>query len=262
MAVDIDAARDLVTEVVGAATARWYHSQAAAQAAGDISRLLPAEERRLLVAAAWLHDIGYHHPTPPTGFHPMDGALLLRDSGWPPRLVALVAHHSEARFTAAARGLLAQLERFPREDGPVADGLVYADMSAAAHGGRVTMHDRLADVRHRHAMDPLKLRRARIRGEPFLVLAVARCEVRIQQHDGAPSRTLPVAPGYAPDPGDVDVLATEHPARPHLDLLAALHGSASRLLAGVVPAPGRALDHARDLLSSTTTPTLAEPLHR
>lgn len=80
-----------------------------------------------------------------------------------PRIAALVAHHSEGRFTAAARGLLAELERFPREEGAVADGLVHADMSAAPHGGRVTVHDRLADVWHRHAMDPPELQWARTR---------------------------------------------------------------------------------------------------
>lgn len=260
MRVDTDAARDLVTELVGAGSARWYHSYAAGEAASDITRLLPAEERHLLVAAAWLHDIGYHHPAPPTGFHPIDGALLLLDRGWPPRIAALVAHHSEARFTAAARGLLAEIGRFPREEGPVTDGLVYADMSAAPHGGRVTLHERLADVRHRHALDPAELQRARGLREPFLVLAVARCEVRIRRHGGAPARALPVSPTYLPAEGDVEVLAAEHPLRPRLDLLAALHAAASSAFADKVASSERALDPARHLLA-TTRPLLADLLH-
>lgn len=48
--------------------------------------------------------------------------------------------------------------------------------------------------------------------EPFLVMAVARSEVRIRQHDGsATSRTLPVPSAYAPDPREVELLASEHP---------------------------------------------------
>ncbi len=39
---------------------RWAHVQAVAEQAGRIApAVLPADERDTLVAAAWLHDIGY-----------------------------------------------------------------------------------------------------------------------------------------------------------------------------------------------------------
>ena len=36
-----------------------------------------------LIAAAWLHDIGYGSLLRDTGFHPIDGAQYLRRKGWP-----------------------------------------------------------------------------------------------------------------------------------------------------------------------------------
>lgn len=96
------------------------------QAAAEAAWTVAPQDRDLPVAAAWLHDNGYAHPEPPTRFHPVDGALLLIDKGWPRRLVSLVAHHSEARFTAPAQGAAqAALASFDREPGPVTDA-VYA----------------------------------------------------------------------------------------------------------------------------------------
>jgi hypothetical protein len=34
---------------------------------------VPAADRPVLIAAAWLHDIGYAPGLPETGFHPLDG---------------------------------------------------------------------------------------------------------------------------------------------------------------------------------------------
>ncbi|MFD6855509.1 HD domain-containing protein [Streptomyces diastaticus] len=51
-------------------------------------------DRDLLVAAAWLHDIGYAPELRDTGSHPLDGARHLESLGAPARLVRLVAHHS------------------------------------------------------------------------------------------------------------------------------------------------------------------------
>ena len=139
--------------------------------------MLDDHERTLLTSAAWVHDIGYHHPTPATGFHPIDGAQLLLRAGWPSRLASLVAHHSEARFMADVRGLSAELAAWRRESGPVADGLVYADMTSAPGGGRTSVLERLAEVRRRHSGEPLVLAMARRRREPFLVMAAARTDL-------------------------------------------------------------------------------------
>ncbi|MDX2644346.1 HDIG domain-containing protein [Streptomyces sp. PA03-1a] len=77
---------------------RWLHTQAVAARAREVSAAVPAGERDLLVAAAWLHDIGYAPELRDTGFHPVDGARHLEALGAPGRLVRLVAHHSGAVY--------------------------------------------------------------------------------------------------------------------------------------------------------------------
>ncbi|MFD6223383.1 HD domain-containing protein [Nocardia asteroides] len=49
----------------------------AAEAAGAV------DDPEMLVAAAWLHDIGYGADLATTGFHPVDGAEFLRAQGAP-----------------------------------------------------------------------------------------------------------------------------------------------------------------------------------
>ena len=83
---------------------RWRHVQAVAAQARQVSAAVPPEDRPYLVAAAWLHDIGYAPPLNKLGFHPVDGARHLRQQGLE-RLASLVAYHSGARFEAEERGL-------------------------------------------------------------------------------------------------------------------------------------------------------------
>ena len=75
----------------------------------------------MLVAAAWLHDIGYAPAIQETGFHPLDGGLYLRRKGRDDRLVALVGHHSGARFVPVERGFDSMMAEFDFEDDPVSD---------------------------------------------------------------------------------------------------------------------------------------------
>src|SRR5262245_23995720 len=93
---------------------RWLHVQAVAERARQVGGLFAQHDRDALLAAAYLHDIGYAPPLAKTGFHPLDGARYLRALGFD-HLAALVAHHSEARFEAALRGFGAALAEFPRE---------------------------------------------------------------------------------------------------------------------------------------------------
>ncbi|WP_246235943.1 HD domain-containing protein [Streptomyces boluensis] len=48
----------------------WLHTHAVAARAQEASPAVPEGERDLLVAAAWLHDIGYAPELKKTGFHP------------------------------------------------------------------------------------------------------------------------------------------------------------------------------------------------
>jgi putative nucleotidyltransferase with HDIG domain len=177
---EIDAARCLAATLLRHGSEPWLHAQATARRAEQISAVVGPVDRDVLVCAAWLHDVGLTpDAVPRTGFHPVDGAHLLQDAGWPPRVVALVAHHCEARITAAALGLAAELLPFRREDGPLPDALVYADLAAAPAGRRISLRDRLDDLDRRHADDPPALREAWQRRRQALVAAVARTEQRL-----------------------------------------------------------------------------------
>src|SRR5664279_679333 len=96
---------------------RWRHTQGVAGRAAELAVTVPAADRPVLIAAAWLHDIGYAPAIQDTGFHPLDGGLYLRREGWDDRLAALVAHHSGARFVPAERGYDSMMTEFDFEDG-------------------------------------------------------------------------------------------------------------------------------------------------
>jgi putative nucleotidyltransferase with HDIG domain len=110
----------------------------------DYAGSLAAEDRRVLIVAAWLHDLGYAPTILRTGSHALDGAQFLEASGVDRRVVCLVAHHSAASFEAEERGLTYDLAAFERENGPVVDALTCADMTVGPQGTQVTFEERTA----------------------------------------------------------------------------------------------------------------------
>src|SRR5512138_867069 len=125
---DVYCARDLAQRLLGELPERWRHTIGVARRAEWVASTVGSRaEREVLLAAAWLHDIGYAAELRDTGFHPIDGARYLEAAGWPSRIVALVAHHSAALYVARAKGLGDQLAHFSRESSPVSDALIYAD---------------------------------------------------------------------------------------------------------------------------------------
>lgn len=104
----------------------------------------------MLVAAAWLHDIGYSAELAVTGFHPVDGAMFLRARQAPPRLCALVAHHSCACVEARRRGVPLEWED---EQTPLRDALWWADITTSPMGKLVDARDRIAEVCQRYGPD-------------------------------------------------------------------------------------------------------------
>ena len=84
---------------------RWRHTRGVAERATELAVTVSPADRSVLIAAAWLHDIGYAPALRRTWFHPIDGGLHLLRHGWDPRIAALVAHHSGARFVADQAGL-------------------------------------------------------------------------------------------------------------------------------------------------------------
>src|SRR5580693_8082585 len=119
---------------------RWAHTQGVAAQARSLESIL-GNDADLLVAAAWLHDIGYAPDLVDTGFHPLDGARYLGDASQADELLCrLVAHHSCAVVESAQRGLDRTLLReFALIDDELADALTYCDMTTGPDGHRMSV---------------------------------------------------------------------------------------------------------------------------
>lgn len=129
---------------------RWQHAQAMAAQAARLSAV-PGVAGDVLVAAAWLHDIGYAPDLVDIGFHPIDGARFLRTLGAGDRLVCLVAHYSCAVYEARVRGLEdVLLAEFGQEASPTYDALVFCDLTTGPAGELVTYPERMKEIRERY----------------------------------------------------------------------------------------------------------------
>ncbi|WP_405670646.1 HD domain-containing protein [Streptomyces sp. NBC_01530] len=157
---------------------RWLHTQAVAARAHDVSAAVSEEERDLLVAAAWLHDIGYAAELRETGFHPLDGARHLERLGAPTRLVRLVAHHSGAVYEAEQRGLTAELAVYEREDSPLSDALICADMTTGPAGQSFEFDQRIDEILERYEPGS-EVHSAISKARPYLAAAVERTFTRL-----------------------------------------------------------------------------------
>jgi putative nucleotidyltransferase with HDIG domain len=158
---------------------RWLHVQAVAARANALRASVSERDQDLLIAAAWLHDIGYARDAVDTGFHPLDGARFLVKIGLPVRLVCLVAHHSCARYEATERGLESELAEYLLEDGPVMDALVCADMTTGPVGEALAFAERIDEILVRYAPEsPVHRAIARARSE--LAGSVARTHDRLE----------------------------------------------------------------------------------
>src|SRR4051794_38803960 len=103
---DVLKARQLAErKLADALPRRWSHVEAVAAKAERVAAVVNEAERPILVAAAWLHDVGYAPGIAATGLHALDGARWLRAQGVDARLVSLVANHSCATYEADERGL-------------------------------------------------------------------------------------------------------------------------------------------------------------
>jgi putative nucleotidyltransferase with HDIG domain len=172
-------AQALATRLLSELPNRLAHSRFAARQARLVAFTVRPEDRELLVAAAYLHDIGYAPELCASGFHQLDGARHLAARGAPPRLVALVAHHTEALPLAIAAGLGAAYAEFPAEASPVTDALIYGDMTAGPTGLPMTVSDRLQDIVARHSNDPPEMRGARLARTPRILEATDRVSRRV-----------------------------------------------------------------------------------
>jgi HD superfamily phosphodiesterase len=158
---------------------RWAHTEGVAARARALAAAVPELDRGPLVAAAYLHDIGYAADVEDTGFHPLDGARWLRAHDQD-RLAQLVAHHSGASFEASERGLDTALEDFPEERSAVADLLTYCDLTTDSEGRETTPAARLAEIESRYGRNS-DVARGMHAAAASLDALVARTEERISR---------------------------------------------------------------------------------
>lgn len=157
---------------------RWLHTQGVVRAAQQVGNAFDQESCSLLIAAAYVHDIGYSPQIKQTGFHPLDGAnylLSLKQN----RLASLVAYHSEAQFEAELRELLPELNQIPREHSPIADALTYCDMHTGPTGQKLTFEQRIVDILQRYPESSL-VSNAIHRAIPSYIQAIANTQNLLQ----------------------------------------------------------------------------------
>jgi putative nucleotidyltransferase with HDIG domain len=158
---------------------RWAHVRAVAARGRTVALALPQADRETLVAACWLHDIGYAPDAKNTEFHPLDGARYLAELGFDHRIVSLVAYHSGASYEADERSLSSELAVFRMPDDPVLlNALTYADMTTGPQGQPMTFAQRIVEILARYDTDD-PVYRAITRSRPSLGEAVERTEARL-----------------------------------------------------------------------------------
>ncbi len=128
---------------------RWRHAQTVVDTARQLTIGLTPEDADVLLAAAYLHDVGYAPELAITGFHPLDGGRHLRVLEHE-RLAGLVAHHTQGRREARLRGFQEALVEFDDEDSLVSAALAYCDLTTGPRGERMTPGQRLLDVEARY----------------------------------------------------------------------------------------------------------------
>jgi hypothetical protein len=134
---------------------RLTHVRGVAAAAGGLRGQFDAARGDCLVAAAWLHDIGYAPSVRSMGFHPVDGAAFARREGFDELVVSLVAFHSGAPAEARERGING-LSAFSAPPQQLLDALTFCDLTTGPDGSAVSPRDRLHEVLRRYApSDPV-----------------------------------------------------------------------------------------------------------
>jgi hypothetical protein len=161
---------------------RWMHTVAVAEQAERAAVVLAVDERAVVVAAAFVHDLGYAEGIAQTGFHHLDGARYLRSVG-EERLAGLVAYHSAGRWEADGRGLSSELAEFDDERSLTADVLAYADLLTGPDGTVMTLAERIAEVEQRYGPEhPVTV--SLWIGESALTARIARVEGLLAEASG------------------------------------------------------------------------------
>ncbi|WP_425297738.1 HD domain-containing protein [Nocardia asiatica] len=153
---------------------RLAHVEGVARQAGRAAAV--ADDPSLLVAAAWLHDVGYAPDLIRIGFHPVDGAEFLLERGFGDRLCGLVANHSCACVEARRRGVSIG---WPDEETALRDALWWADMTTTPTGEVTGVRERISEVQERYGPDHI-VSQSVTEAAPYLISAADRTEGRLK----------------------------------------------------------------------------------
>ena len=165
----VDAARALAEAMLrDAIPRRWQHVQGVAGRAAELSAGLRSSDRSVLLASAWLHDVGNSPAVAMTGFHPLDGARFLSAEDFHPEVVQLVAFHSGAEVEADERHLLTELARFSEPPADLLRRLTAADMSTSPDGLPIDPRFRIREILVRYEPEH-PVHRAVTRSGPDLI---------------------------------------------------------------------------------------------
>jgi hypothetical protein len=150
MATDVAWAARTAGALLAPLGRRWLHVQAVAAQARRVADVVDGTE--MIVAAAYLHDVGYAPQLVASGFHPLDGARFVRDQGRAD-LASLVAHHTGARNEAKLRGIDDFSTEFRFADSLTQRALTYCDLTTGPDGSPTTVDDRVAEIVDRYGAE-------------------------------------------------------------------------------------------------------------
>ncbi|WP_204947006.1 HD domain-containing protein [Microbacterium laevaniformans] len=157
---------------------RWAHVQGVAARATGVTLSLGCRSAEEIVAAAWLHDVGYADSVAVSGFHPVDGALFARGERFPELVVSLIAFHTGAEEEATQRGLSTALGEFAAPAAEALDVVTFCDLTTSVDGVLTDAHARIAEILDRYEPgDPVHL--AVSASAPRLLASVSRVESRL-----------------------------------------------------------------------------------
>lgn len=172
-ASQVGSARVLAEALLKSLPQRFAHVQAVAREAQKLHSYFDSDAGNSLLAAAWLHDIGYSPVVNVTGFHPADGAVYAREAGFEELVVSMIAYHSGAKAEARERGVV--MTDIAEPPGRLLDAITYCDLTISPNGRVVSPVDRLEDVLQRYEPnDPVYRAVSASRGE--LLAAVDRVQ--------------------------------------------------------------------------------------
>ncbi|MFC9663943.1 HD domain-containing protein [Nocardia sp. NPDC127606] len=155
---------------------RRAHSIAVGRRMESVAELLPEHLRADAVTAAYLHDVGY--AVPGLGFHPIDGARLLRSLGYSPVVCHLVAFHTASVVEADVRDIDPEVfEEFEVENvaglALANDFMWWADLSTGPSGQTFTVDERIDEILSRYETGSI-VHTAISRSAPLLRAAAQR----------------------------------------------------------------------------------------